>query len=314
MQSQAETTPPLSAGVGVAHGVRFLGTRSGPSLGRAAAYLVPAVVEPPPANPSLGHLNEAGSTGLVSLRTSDTSERITLGDGHLRRLRRMRRGIKTHAGIMQEALTGAGFRFRGALITVTYAPGSIWAPRHISDLVKSYREWCNRRGFRFRYAWVLELQRNGAPHYHLVLWLPRGITPPKPDAQGWWKHGMSNCKWARSPIGYICKYASKGYDAAASGGLPRGARVFGTGGLEPVDQARWCHAMAPLWLRYMVPEGHKITRKRSGWWLDATARIYYRSPWEFDGFGDDGCGRLRWRGYHTDDIVFEVNDGPPHDA
>jgi hypothetical protein len=226
----------------------------------------------------------------------------------------MRRGIKAHSEILQDWLTESGFRFRAALITLTYQPGAIYRPRHIADLVKSYREWARCRGFKLRYAWVLELQRNGTPHYHLILWLPRGITPPMPDKQGWWKHGMSNCKWARSPVGYICKYASKGFTAAACGGLPPGARVFATGGLEGAQRALWCWVMAPMWLRYMIPEGHLVRRKKSGWWLDATARIWYRSPWEWDGFGDDGCGRVRYRGFDEADVVFESLDGPPSDA
>jgi hypothetical protein len=302
---------PTDGGAGVSPAQTRSDSRKAIAAGVSAA-LARFKAENPLLADRLSGASGAGSPGLVSIRTSDTVERISLSDGHLRRLKRMKRGIKSFAEILQRSLTDGGFRFRAALITPTYRPGEAWSPGDVTALVKCYREWARRRGFALRYAWVMELQRTGRPHYHLILWLPRGVTPPMPDKQGWWKHGMTNCKWARSPVGYICKYASKGFESAVQGGLPKGARVYGTGGLDATSQAKWCWAMAPMWLRLMVPEGHLIRRKLRGWWLDVSAGIWYQSPWEWDGFGADGCGQIRWRGYSMDSIRFDAMDGPPY--
>ena len=43
---------------------------------------------------------------------------------------------------------------------------------------------------------------------------------PKADKQGWWRHGMTNTVPARSPVGYLCKYTSKGIDFDSWGKLP----------------------------------------------------------------------------------------------
>ena len=61
-------------------------------------------------------------------------------------------------------------------------------------------------------------------------WLPKGVSMPKADKQGWWKHGMTRSEWAHSPVGYLCKYTSKGIDFDSWGKLPRGGRLFGHGG------------------------------------------------------------------------------------
>ena len=58
------------------------------------------------------------------------------------------------------------------------------------------------------YVWVLELTKRGRPHYHVLFWLPKGVSMPKADKQGWWKHGMTR-SGGHSPVGYLCKYTSK---------------------------------------------------------------------------------------------------------
>src|SRR5687768_9155228 len=75
-------------------------------------------------------------SGLVSLGTRDTPADIPATDGRVRRLRRMKRGVLHAAKIHQTALEQSRSRFRGALITTTYAPGVEWSPNHIKSLVK----------------------------------------------------------------------------------------------------------------------------------------------------------------------------------
>lgn len=229
--------------------------------------------------------------------TAAAPEVIVLPDGKVQRVRRMRRGVVVVARLIEEFLQNLGFRYRAALITLTYRDDVQWDASHIKNLVTHYRKWCQRRGCDFRYVWTVETTLRGRPHYHIVAWLPRGLTPPLPDKQGWWPHGQSNAKWARSPVGYIAKYASKGFDAP----LPFGCRIWGAGGLPSVLQhiRRWL--LAPGWLKKFVPEGHHIRKLVGGWWRDLTTGIEYRTPWDFD----LSMGTLRWRGWGMDDICIK---------
>ncbi len=92
-----------------------------------------------------------------------------------------------------------------------------------------------------RFVWTMELQKNGAPHYHALVLLPVSANLPKPDKQGWWKLGSTNIQRARggirNAVAYIAKYLSKGSD----GVFPKGFRTHGVGGLdkEQTRERRW---------------------------------------------------------------------------
>lgn len=116
---------------------------------------------------------------------------------------------------------------RCAFITLTYRPDAEWEKRQITQVQKCYQEWGRRRDIIISLVWVLELTKKGTPHYHMLLWLPKGITPPMPDKQGWWKHGMSNATWLKKPSRYIAKYFSKSASKDGLYAFPKGARLFG---------------------------------------------------------------------------------------
>lgn len=73
------------------------------------------------------------------------------------------------------------------------------------------------------YAWVVEVQANGNPHYHVIL-LYRGSVP-YPDKSGMWSKGMSNILFKLETVYYICKYVGKEYQKDFSK-LPKGARAY----------------------------------------------------------------------------------------
>ena len=98
------------------------------------------------------------------------------------------------------------------MVTLTYREDVEWSPRQVSGYLKCVREWARRKAIFLHYVWVLELTKRGRPHYHVLFWLPKGVSMPKADKQGWWKHGMTRSEWAHSPVGYLCKYTSKGID------------------------------------------------------------------------------------------------------
>lgn len=149
------------------------------------------------------------------------------GDPVLTRLARMRRAVGF--GARAHAVSERGHRDDVPyMVTLTYRGVSDWKPDHLTQALRAVRMWCNRQGFALRYVWVAEMQKRGAIHYHLCIWLPRGVRMPKWDVRGWWPWGMSQRVVARHAVSYLMKYLSKGCDMA----FPKGARTYGVGGLE----------------------------------------------------------------------------------
>lgn len=213
------------------------------------------------------------------------------------RLSRMRRSILTTARLITESVE-SGFRpRRAAMITLTYRDDVEWHPRHVTSMIKAMREWSRRRGHVIPYVWVAELTKRGRMHYHVLVWLPDGFLLPKPDKAGWWQHGWTRIEYARSPVGYIAKYTSKGSSsdtsplsrrqslAAVIRGenppplFPRGARIYGSGGLDSVVKLirRWW--MLPSWVRNLTQPAHDVRRARGGGWVSRETGEFFRSIW-----------------------------------
>lgn len=228
-------------------------------------------------------------------------------DSFERRLKQMRKGVLTSAQLIQDELQRDGIPYRSALVTLTYRPDAEWEPRDINKLLEHYRKWADRRGVWVRYVWTLEVTQAGRPHYHVVFFLPRGITPPLPDKQGWWRKGMTNAKWARRPVGYIAKYASKGGLFHCE--LPKGARLWGCSSLSSLNRGRLRWSLAPSWLKKLVPFEDGVRRVKS-WWVNATSGWAYLSPWIYDSC-HSGKVVLRWIGWSPDRVFYPLEDGAP---
>lgn len=209
------------------------------------------------------------ASGLVSVSTTcrsgsavvDFSENTISIDRHVSRCTRLRKSL----GVAAKALHNAGpANQRIWMQTLTYrGDNRDWRPEHISRFLDGLRKWhYARTGSKsVRYAWVAELQQRGVIHYHVVVWLAGGLTPPKAD-QGWkhtdrrgnviheppmWPHGMSNRLKAHAPVAYVMKYASK-IESKNVGHFPHGARIHGCGGLTEIGRQcrRWV-----LWPAYV---------------------------------------------------------------
>jgi hypothetical protein len=176
------------------------------------------------------------------------------------RLRRMRRGVLTSARLIEADAPSGGFRYRPAMVTLTYRPEVEWQPSHVRDFLRLVRAWAKRKGFRCRYVWVAELQQRGAVHYHVVLWLP--FRMPMPDRVGWWGHGSSRVEWARSVVGYLAKYVSKA--EGTGGAFPKHCRIHGSGGLSAAAARcrRWW--MFPRPIREVATPSHDVRRLKGG--------------------------------------------------
>ena len=123
---------------------------------------------------------------------------------------------------------------------------------------------------------------------------------------------MTQAVYARSPCGYIAKYASKGQD----GRLPKGARLWGCVGLSDSMKDEVRRALAPRWLRKLVStqamlrqvvrEIPRVVRFASGFvvekldrvrgWFDQLTGLFYLTPYEREAFTGRGLS-LRHQGY-----------------
>lgn len=191
-----------------------------------------------------------------------------------RRASRMRRSV-WWSGIGHGAAFSGYYGARPWFVTLTYRPGVEWSAKHVADAIQRCRVWLKRRGGgKLRYTWVAELQQRGAVHYHLIVYLPRGLSMPKWDKQCWWPHGMTNTQLGKSGVGYLMKYVSK---ANPFHKFPDGMRLYGIGGLNA--QARSIRAWhnLPSWIKNEFGVG-EVVRRSCGYLVRATGEIL-ESPW-----------------------------------
>lgn len=168
------------------------------------------------------------------------------------RCQRLRRTITEAAKLHERHATWQSRRlgrsaYRKTFITLTYRPGETWEPRHVSRFVRLMRQWFQRRDEACRFAWVGELQKRGALHYHVLVWVPRRLRLPRPDTCGWWPYGMSNIETARNPVGYMVKYATKTRPEDVKR-LPKGVRLHGNGGHDPHSRVTLRERLWPMWV------------------------------------------------------------------
>jgi hypothetical protein len=235
--------------------------------------------------------------GFTTTETSDTKgnaegkkrplrDRLHV-DPQAKRLKRMRSTVNHAARLLHfDAHTERHAQlWNKKFLTLTYADLGDWEPGHFTAFRKAMREWCHRRGVRLRFVWVAELQKRGALHYHVIVWLPKGKYLPFADAQGWWPHGRTNIVNAQSPIGYITKYASKATSADALG-FPKGARICGHGGLTGEGRRHVRYWNSPIWVREALT-GKADIRKVVGGYMDKFTGEFLPSPWRVE-IGADG--------------------------
>lgn len=199
-------------------------------------------------------------------------------DRQASRLKKMQRSVLTFANIAQRV-----YPMRKAwMVTLTYRENRMWRREHVADALRLFRKWCDKAGTTMVYAWVMELTKQGRPHYHIVLWLPTGLQCPFFDGHGWWQHGSSNTIPAKFAPGYLAKYVSKGvnqWDADKPVALPRGARMHGTGGLRGVDLDELRYWLMPRWVREQL-EYMGQARRMKGGWICKTSGEMFPTPFE----------------------------------
>jgi hypothetical protein len=251
---------------------------------------------PAPLLPTASRVGDLGtvSAGLVEVQTSDTNPlpdlsfsapTVTAANNLLARaarLRRMRIVVIAHADLVRDHFAGQGSRCQCIMVTLTYADAEAFNSRQITEYVKRMRRWLDVRRIPYAYEWVLEMQQRGAPHYHVLWWLPYSIQLPMPDTvssrqrKPLWPWGMSRIERARSGPAYLTKYATK-EDRGRS--LPRNARLFGVGGIESAKRRAHWRAL-PEHVRLGTTEGEIVKRAPGGGWLSWDTGEYFPALWE----------------------------------
>lgn len=265
-----------------------------------------------PVNSETVH-NSPSSSGLVYISTSDTVDKIepfgfelpVFLDSHKLRLSNLKHSTLTTARLMTEGLQRGGNRFKAAMITLTYADINGWQPKHITEFCKRVRMHLQRRNHAFRYAWVMELQKRGAPHYHLIVWLPKGVTLPKADKCGWWPYGFTNAVWARNAVGYLAKYASKGGE---SKDFPSGARLFGSGGLTFVQRAIRSWWRLPVNVRDIGGVEYLWKKRKGGGFFSRTYGLIVESMYKLSFFPSGGVALVLNKGQKLVRGGLELNE------
>jgi hypothetical protein len=162
------------------------------------------------------------------------------GDYSIRRLRRLRKRLWSWHHLVTTWVAG----YYSACLTLTYAPSHRWDRRDVSRFLNALRGYYKRRGWRFIYFWVAELQQRGAVHYHLIVFIPRSHKLPFPDR--WWRKGITNICAVRRFAKYLAKYLQKGSQGELK--FPKGLRLFGYGGLTWLERAMWrCQWLPKRW-------------------------------------------------------------------
>lgn len=233
-----------------------------------------------------------GAPGLDTYKTSASEIGFLAEEA---RLKRLRHAVITTARLMEEQrqeLQKGGFRYDPWMTGFTYRPGEKWSARDLSAYLEKRRKDCHAKGEPFVYCWVAEIQPRRVQwqpgetclHYHLMEWVRRGMTPPKPDKRGWWLHGSTSREPARNPIGYLAKYASKG---GCMEYVPSGARMCGSGGLTTERRRERLWWMCPAWLRAKWGQEHRPKRAEGGGWVSRLTGEVIKSPWRMVGIMRD---------------------------
>ena len=208
----------------------------------------------------------------LSFKNKVTGEVINT-DTHQVRVSRMRRRVRAWADTWGHIYDPNKHRL--VMVTLTYRDNDGWRPNHIREFLLRYRR-AIRKGL-LAYAWVAELQRRGAVHYHILMVVERGARVPLPDR--YWLHGLTRIETARS-VWYIAKYASKGGDGDHP--YPSGLRMFAVWVSAAVPDALRYNlrlSVLPSWLRDVVAsvgQGWPVRWPGGGWLY---AGQIYRSPY-----------------------------------
>jgi hypothetical protein len=147
------------------------------------------------------------------------------------------------------------------MITLTIARVEDYSPGMIRDYIKNlkYRLGKDLYGF----AWVAELQKRGAIHYHLMVMVPKYIRVPMPDTSGMWEWGSSKVEKAKTAY-YLCVYIGKERQKELSR-YPKSCRTYAVSYRLPEGRTRAYFEGLRLSEKIMRDDKKLLTAVDSDW-------------------------------------------------
>ena len=160
-------------------------------------------------------------TNPYTILINQSLKKVLVLDNTKTRYNRMRKRIASWVEVLNPV---EDIKF--VMVTLTYAPMYEWEPNHIRTFMLEIKKLLGES--LLAYAWVAELQKRGAVHYHVMLTVPTdleiGYDLPYPDELGLWSYGLTRVEIARTPY-YLITYLGKEYQKDFSK-FPKGIRVF----------------------------------------------------------------------------------------
>jgi hypothetical protein len=138
------------------------------------------------------------------------------------RLWKLRHRILAWAKVVDEWRAGNPARL--IMVTLTYADIEGWESGHIRSYMKAMKQKIGDK--LLGWAWVCEMQKRRAMHYHILFLVEKGTRFPMPDKSGFWEHGLSQTATARTAF-YLVKYVGKEYQKDLTK-FPKGCRLYAT--------------------------------------------------------------------------------------
>jgi len=190
----------------------------------------------------------------------------------------------TTARLVNDRLKASAVQWVPVMVTLTYGDAGAWSPDHISQFMNTVQKWAGRKklghqsGVKLPYVWVAELQKRGAVHYHVLVWIPRRWRIPAPDKKGWWRHGSSNVTRVHNPVGYVAKYASK-FESKGQAEFPKGLRLHGIGGLSKQERRVVAWWKLPKDMRHGSEGSCAFRRAVGGGWQNVDTGEVTASLW-----------------------------------
>jgi len=290
----AEGPQPARSAEGLVYNQQSLGAGTAPSEGHSNGQQPIGSRTTPAGAPRASGERTDGSKGRWRVLLSSGSDTLSI-DTHQARLSRCQQRVHAWATAlprlnrhMRRASKKIDLGPRMVMLTLTYRDMDMWEHNQIRDFMTSIRNLLGKQ--LYGYAWVLEMQERGAPHYHVLLYVQRGTKIPRPDEE-LWEYGMSRIETVRTPF-YICKYTSKGHQKAyQKEGLPARARMFAVKiydtNIPEGDLFTFAMSSAPSWLRPHLLEAfqnvgsvvHWSRVKGGGWVIRETGEVLV-SPWK----------------------------------
>lgn len=184
-------------------------------------------------------------------------EKVSILDNFEQRYQMLRGRVAEWAGVMDRLKKERSCRL--VMITLTIRKVEDYSPGMIRDYVKKLKRQLGKKLYGF--AWVAEMQKRGAVHYHMMVCVEKYTRIKIPDKSGMWSWGMSRIETARTPF-YLCVYIGKERQKDLSS-YPKSCRVYSVSYRLPEGQTKAYYEL--LKQKHRLEKELKDINKSKGW-------------------------------------------------